>query len=223
MMLFEELHLFSDPVARGGPEQMAVDEVLLETVEKPVLRVYRWEAAAVSFGYSQSLSAARRAHAGWPCVRRWTGGGIVKHGVDWTFSLVVPMGEPLAKMRPAESYRRIHEVLTGQFKAFASDARLTRDEECVRGDVCFASPTQHDVMAGDGTKICGGAQRRTRRGLLHQGSVQNIKLPEEFVGRVAEAFSERVRDFSMQFKLKERVDELVAEKYGAAGWNGKTP
>jgi lipoate-protein ligase A len=78
-------------------------------------------------------------------------------------------------------------------------------------------------MAGDGTKICGGAQRRTRRGLLHQGSVQNIKLPEEFVGRVAEAFSERVRDFSMQFKLKERVDELVAEKYGAAGWNGKTP
>src|SRR2546423_1117404 len=39
-------------------------------------------------------------------------------------------------------------------------------------DNCFANPVRADVLL-DGRKIAGAAQRRTTRGLLHQGSIQN--------------------------------------------------
>jgi lipoate-protein ligase A len=35
---------------------------------------------------------------------------------------------------------------------------------------CMARPTQYDVVSG-GLKIAGSAQRKTRRGYLHQGTI----------------------------------------------------
>ena len=42
---------------------------------------------------------------------------------------------------------------------------------------CYAKPTKYDVMLG-GRKIAGAAQRRTKAGLLHQGSI-GIALPKK--------------------------------------------
>src|SRR4051812_47542188 len=111
MPLFDSLLLFPDDTPRGGADQMALDEALLETARLPMLRVYCWGVPAVSFGYSQSLSEVERTWPGLPLVRRWTGGGMVEHGRDWTFALIVPAGELFAAVRPAESYRRIHSVV----------------------------------------------------------------------------------------------------------------
>ena len=80
MTFFESLAVFSDTIPRCAAAQMALDEALLENTSGPVLRTYQWDAPAVSFGYSQSLSAVAAAHPDRPLVRRWTGGGIVEHG-----------------------------------------------------------------------------------------------------------------------------------------------
>jgi len=49
-------------------------------------------------------------------------------------------------------------------------------ETAVLGDNdCFANPVPADVMM-DGRKIAGAAQRRARRGLLQQGSIQGITM-----------------------------------------------
>ncbi len=220
MPLFQTLHFFDDDTARGGPEQMALDEALLERLTAPVLRIYRWTGPAVSFGYSQPLAAVRKSHPSVPLIRRWTGGGIVEHGTDLTFSLMVPCGEPLAKLRPAETYRLIHEAVAG---LMAGGARLIREGESAPGDACFTAPAVHDVTADDGRKLCGGAQRRTRRGFLHQGSIQNIRLPEDFSQRLAHSLAEETVGFDSGPGLLLRTGELAATKYDTRAWAEKIP
>jgi lipoate-protein ligase A len=213
--LFPTLHFFRDETARGGPEQMALDEALLESAEVPVLRIYRWDGPAVSFGYSQSLAAVRKIHPVISVVRRWTGGGIVEHGSDLTFSLVVPGHEPLAKLRPVETYRLIHETLAGML-----GARLVRADETTTGAACFTAPALHDVASADGRKLCGGAQRRTRRGFLHQGSLLGSVPPSVHLAAV---FADRVENRPESARLEARAQELRAEKYANPAWQSRIP
>lgn len=214
--LFLTLHFFRDETARGGPEQMALDEALLESAEGPVLRIYRWDGPAVSFGYSQSLAEVGKIHPSTPAVRRWTGGGMVEHGRDLTFSLVVPGHEPLAKLRPVETYRLIHESLAG----LLSGVRLVGAGETTTGAACFTAPALHDVASADGRKLCGGAQRRTRRGFLHQGSLLGSAPPTVHLAAV---FAERVENRPESARLEARTQELCAEKYANPAWQARIP
>jgi len=218
MPLFDVIDLFLDETGRGGPEQMALDEALLEGAERPLLRPYRWAGQAVSFGYSQSITQVRKRFPSLPCVRRWTGGGIVEHERDWTFALIVPSSEPLAKARPEEAYRSIHSHVMTALNELGCPARLAGPGECAEGMVCFSSPTSHDVIGLDRRKLCGGAQRRTRRGFLHQGSIQNLLPPEDFAIQLLKLMAVETLRFSPEPATLTRAQELVAEKYGTIAW-----
>lgn len=220
MPLFDLLLLYPDGTPRGGPDQMALDEALLEGAGQPVLRVYTWDGPAVSFGYSQPLGEVRRRFPEVPLVRRWTGGGMVEHGRDWTFSLVIPAGQPLAAVRPAESYRQIHAAVA---RALGGAVRLQAEEghRAAAPGTCFVEPVRDDVLAVDGRKICGGAQRRTRRGILHQGSVQDCAWPEDFAERLAGELAGRVERLAADVALEARMRELAEGKYGTGEWMGR--
>jgi lipoate-protein ligase A len=220
MPLFDVLLLFADATPRGGADQMALDEALLEAVSVPVLRVYTWDGPAVSFGYAQSLAEVKAAFPGVPLVRRWTGGGMVEHGRDWTFALVVPAGEPFACVRPAESYRRIHAAVA---EVLGGLAFLKSGSPAPPGGACFQRPVSDDVMETGGGKICGGAQRRTRRGFLHQGSLQRRTWPPDLAERLTVALAERVEPFEGNEAVFARMTELSGAKYGTPGWLGKIP
>ena len=47
----------------------------------------------------------------------------------------------------------------------------------------MAKPTRYDVVF-DGKKIGGAAQRRTKRGFLHQGTIALAILPDEYLERI---------------------------------------
>src|SRR5215212_7790516 len=86
---------------RDGPQSaavnMATDEVLLESaaeIGKPVLRFYCWNEPAATFGYSQRFADVSKLTHLRPLVRRPTGGGLVPHDADWTYSLVFPPNTP---------------------------------------------------------------------------------------------------------------------------------
>ncbi len=168
---FDELLLWLDPVARPGPEAMAVDEWLLESTSTPVLRVYGWLGAWASIGYFGNLTEARAAIPGVSWVRRWTGGGVVDHRADWTYTVVAPGGTSLARLRGAESYRRMHQALATALAAEGLAARLSAGDAQTGAALCFDNPVGHDVLGADGKKLAGAGQRRSRHGLLHQGSV----------------------------------------------------
>jgi lipoyl(octanoyl) transferase len=221
MPLFDVIDLFLDQTGRDGPGQMALDEALLECAERPLLRVYCWSAQAVSFGYSQSLAAVTERFPSLPSVRRWTGGGTVEHGGDWTFSLIVPFAEPLAKASAKDTYRSIHGHVVTALNELGCSARLAGSDEHSQGMVCFASPVAHDVIGLDQQKLCGGAQRRTRKGLLHQGSIQNVRLPADFAFRLLSLMAARTLRFFPCNAALVRTEELRAEKYVTSAWLGR--
>jgi lipoyl(octanoyl) transferase len=221
MPLFKLIDLFVDQIARSGPEQMALDEALLERAERPLLRPYRWTEETVSFGYSQSLSQVLGRVSALPCVRRWTGGGIVVHQRDWTFALIVPSDDPLASVRPEVAYGLIHAEVLSALTMLGCDARLVDSADRSHQMVCFAAPVLHDIIGPDGRKLCGGAQRRTRRGILHQGSIQNLRLPEDFADRLVDAMADQTGAISVDSATLARAHELVALKYGTSTWLGR--
>ena len=223
MALFPELHLFLDPLPRPAAGQMAIDQALLETSLAPVLRIYLWAEPSVSFGYSQSLAEVKKTAPALPLVRRWTGGGIVEHTGDWTFALVCPVSAAAAKMPPDETYSLIHSAMVEALQHEGLAARLVRSGESSPGLSCFTAPAVHDVFNAAGEKICGGAQRRTRHGFLHQGSLQKVPLGPHFAQHFATALSPSVTSFALSPALEERAGELATNRYATRTWLEKIP
>lgn len=174
----DRMLVWIDPVARPGPEAMAVDEWLAVTSRVPVLRVYRWAGEWGSIGYFGKLADARSSLPDLSWVRRWTGGGTVDHRNDWTYTIFAPAGSSLYTMKGAESYRVIHAALAGILSAEGHQVRLASRLESSGDSLCFLNPVDHDIVDSHGRKLAGAGQRRTKLGLLHQGSVALACGPE---------------------------------------------
>ena len=207
---------------------MALDEALLEqasAIGGPILRLYGWVEPAATFGYSQRY----RDVAEWtplrPLIRRPTGGGLVPHDADWTYSLVFPPEHPWYSLRAEESYRRVHDWITASFRALQVQAELS--ECCDKPLVgrCFVGAEKFDVLAG-GKKIAGAAQKRNKLGLLVQGSIQPPgKTYDRGVWEKAlldigsREHALEWRELKPSEKLLERAAELDREKYATAEYN----
>ena len=161
---------WKDPLVRSGPENMAVDSWLLERGE-PVLRVYGWKGDWCSMGYFGSADEARSVVPGPSLVRRATGGGFVDHRDDLTYTIVVPRTSRLAGLKGSGSYRVVHEALAEVLKEAGMEVGIVKEDALVRSPVCFEKPVAWDILDEAGRKVAGAGQRRTRSGLLHQGSV----------------------------------------------------
>ncbi len=224
MQVFGKLLLWVDPVRRPGPEAMAVDEWLLETASTPVLRVYRWAGDWGSIGYFGKVAEAAVALPGLDLVRRWTGGGIVDHREDWTYTVVAPQGEPLAGWRGAESYRRIHELLAETLATEGIAALSCASEEETGAALCFENPVSHDLLGADGSKLAGAGQRRSRQGLLHQGSVA-AGCGDEARSRVrAEDFASRLSKAWELFQIQPDLSDLnrrIDARYALREWTNR--
>ena len=162
----------------SGVQNMATDWWLFETADKPSFRHYKWTSSETSFGYGQdwkwveevtSLSVSE-------LIRRPTGGGIVRHGQDWTYCLVLPREHKSFKIPPLDLYKAVHGCV-GQ--ALAKDGFKTKLQPCpekkgkiIPGD-CFLEPVGWDLMNDQSTKkIAGAAIKRSRTGLLLQGTIE---------------------------------------------------
>jgi lipoyl(octanoyl) transferase len=153
---------------------MALDEALLEAsarLSKPVLRFYGWNAPTATFGYFQKYSEVERATLLRPLIRRPTGGGIVPHDADWTYSFVVPPNHEWYSLKAIESYRRVHEWIQNAFTKLKIETELAPSCKKSLPGQCFAGHEKFDLL-WRGKKIAGAAQRRNKFGLLIQGSVQ---------------------------------------------------
>jgi hypothetical protein len=162
---------------------MALDQALLDhapRLGRPVLRFYSWTEPAATFGYFQKIAEVEKATVLRPLVRRPTGGGLVPHDADWTYGVVFPPTHEWYQLRAEESYARVHQWIQA---AFASLGTPTELAPCCRKELpgqCFAGHEKFDLL-WLGRKIAGAAQRRTRTGLLIQGSVQpppGLQRPE---------------------------------------------
>jgi lipoate-protein ligase A len=218
--MFKVCEYLDEEHPHGAALNMAIDEVLLGYCRWPMLRVYGWERPAVSFGYFQRFEAlaSELLDSDLDRVRRWTGGGVVSHGEDWTYSLIVPRVFMEEAGRPPEAYEKIHGGMAVVLRDCGIDAEALGADAGAGGMDCFRNAVKSDVVVG-GEKVAGAGQRRTRAGLLHQGSVQGVVLPENFGVRLGGYLAEEVRVVgSLSAEVLAAAEGLAAEKYGTKGW-----
>jgi lipoate-protein ligase A len=146
---------------------------------------------------------------------------MVDHRADWTYTVVAPHGEPLAGCRGAESYRRIHTALAETLVSEGVVARVSGGEGETGAALCFENPVHHDLLGADGRKLAGAGQRRSRSGLLHQGSVAAGCGDREGSGRRGEAFADRISRRWSPFTVQPDSADLarrVAARYARSEW-----
>ncbi len=243
-MTSQQVRLFPYLVAECS-WQMAADEVLLENAVEgeAALRFYAWSEATVSLGYFQS-AAECQAYPGLgdrPLVRRATGGETLVHDREVTYALTLPAGPPWHKR--GESWpRRMHTILAQALATLGVKAHLCQQEARKGRVLCFLHHTPDDLLIGQ-HKVAGSAQRKLRGAVLQHGGIllqQSPHTPElpgisELSGVAVTAellmpaiLAELTRALGWRFIArewtdaeKERIQKLIASRYGTVGWNWK--
>jgi lipoyl(octanoyl) transferase len=202
---------------------MALDEALLLAIAKigkPVLRFYGWTEAAATFGYFQHHADI----AAWtplrPLIRRPTGGGLVPHDADWTYSVIIPPSHAWYELRAVESYLQLHRWVTAALRASNISAELALSARKKIPGQCFAGAEQYDVLV-DGRKIAGAAQRRAREGLLIQGSIQALPTGADRALWQEKMLANPViwAELTLSEEVRLCADELAKSKYSQRAYN----
>lgn len=157
----------------------------------PVLHHYQWERPSGTYGYfvdpyrllDRSAVERHKIDLG----RRSTGGGLVFHITDLAFSVLVPASHEAYSTNTLDNYAFVNRIVIdaiGRFLGRDAPMELLPREptpvDAACRHFCMAKPTKFDVMMG-GRKVGGAAQRRTKAGFLHQGTIALGRMPEDLL------------------------------------------
>lgn len=154
---------------------MAVDEALLSEYREgdlPILRLYGWE-NSLSLGRFSKLhtrvNMEKLRECCIPSIRRMSGGGILVHGGDLSYSLVMPRDTDKGVK---ESYRYLCGFLIRLYRMLGYDPSFACDLEhpLSQSDICLAGHEAYDILI-NGEKMGGNAQRHARGHFLQHGSI----------------------------------------------------
>lgn len=233
------------PIRSNSPEtNMALDMLILESYPQPDVprfRHYGWSQPSWTFGYSQKWSIKHdliidmAAHI----VRRPTGGGLVDHFHDWTYSLVIAPSHDLFAEKAVISYKVVHQALADALQANGCSAMLMQSDNPAKeavnssildtpppSDICFEHPEIFDVIHENGAKIAGAAQKRSRHGLLFQGSINRQAVGDmswdnflaTFTRNLATALGTQEQDVDFPELDPEQVNQL-SDEFKSDSWN----
>lgn len=207
------------PVQRASAvRNMAMDAALLDFAAAsglPAIRFYQWSEPAMTFGYSQRWSAVCQTMASFPgpCLRRLTGGGIVDHRTGHTYAFALPQSISAGRLPAPEIYRAVHQALVETLAAFQITSTLAPCPRACQNrppapaesppppispdtnvaKACFTAPEADDVILPDSArKLAGAAMKRTRDGLLLQGSLLGPEIAAIPPEALANAFTPRL-------------------------------
>jgi len=200
---------------------MALDEALFESFcsqpyAKPIFRIYRWKSPAFSIGVSQKpqdildLDKCRAQNLAY--VRRITGGGIILHDQEITYSLVIPQGFCGSPRAISASFKAICEFLLIFYRKLGLNPSFAVNEP-YNGVVgrssqfCFAGREKYDIVI-KGKKIGGNAQKRSTKAIFQHGSIPldiDRALVEKFTSLEC---TEELRDVAALGELVASLDTV---------------
>jgi len=173
----------------SAEENMRLDTELLSNLDgitHPTLHLYDWKNDSATYGYFVDpftlLNKQGVESRGLNLAKRPTGGGIIFHLWDLAFSVAVPATCKHFSENTLENYSFVNTAVLNAAKEFLGvnedlsiipDDFLPQDTSCKR--FCMAQPTKYDVVL-QGRKIAGAAQRKTKQGFLHQGTI-SLMMP----------------------------------------------
>ncbi len=219
--------------AHSATFNMAADEVLMESQRNfqtiPVLRMYFWSVPSISIGYFQNVQEVARRLGGkgsGGIVRRITGGGLVGHGDDLTFSLILKNNNPFLPTDVKMSYLKVSEALRLGLKDLYPELDYADCKTAPSGRgggerVCFEQLSCYDLLIGK-KKVVGASQRRKDGVILHQSTVFLRDAKEILTEKILKGFRNLWKiDLEPQgFTTKEieRIRKKEKERYGSPEW-----
>lgn len=153
---------------------MAIDEALIHGFKDsslPILRFYNWSLSAISIGYSQRagnvLNIKQCKKEKLPIIRRPTGGGVVFHGTDITYSVILPEN---FNLNIQNMFIWIQKNIQKGLQSLGIDVNLYDIKKGNYSKYCFTAPNISDLMLGN-NKLSGLAGRRIKNKVLCQGYI----------------------------------------------------
>jgi lipoate-protein ligase A len=166
-----------------GTRNMAVDEYLFRLAKSSLntyLRFYTWLRPTASLGCSQEVSRVVNLEEcqkrGVDVVRRMTGGKMVLHHLEVTYSVASSRADIFSATLEG-SYRLISEALVKGLKLMGLQPELssTTAVAYARSNMpCFAYPARNEIEINN-RKIIGSAQKRTGTAFIQHGSIPLAK------------------------------------------------
>lgn len=199
-------------IVDSGPcsaeENMALDTQLLAQLQEKTLHFYRWQGACATHGYftnpSKLLNIRELSKNQIQIAKRPTGGGVIFHLSDFAFSLLIPANDPLFSDNTLENYRRVNNWVLKAISLFLGESiettlleKTPSPEVKAAASFCMANPTIYDVVY-KGMKIGGAAQRKTKKGLLHQGTISLAPPPWDLLSKI-------ILEFDTLFPLMQKT------------------
>lgn len=183
--------------------------------DKPMLTFYEWNGPALTYGYFVDPNQFLVENS-FQMGKRPTGGGILFHSIDCAFSLVIPSSHEKLSLNTLENYQLVNGLIQEALYGLGIKVDVL-EGGCTNLRFCMAKPTVYDLVIG-GKKVVGAAQRRSKEGLLHQGSIA-LRLPgpqEKAALKEATLYDLMCRETCPleldQNKLKRAITEIVKDK-----------
>ncbi len=215
---------------------MALDEKIFFRYLKdgiPVFRVYSWATPSFTYGVSQKnpgqeINLSRCAEGGIHLAKRMTGGGILFHNDEITYSFTCSKEDIGEDDSVFVSYRNICVFLISFYESlglkpcFALEAEGFK-ERFSGHPLCSASREKYDIVI-NGKKIGGNAQKRNRRAIFQHGSIPlslDWGLMRKYVRFLPQEVFSDVTSLSLELKvvpareiLEQKLINAVKDSFG---------
>lgn len=209
-----------DGEPRDAQGNMDEDSRLLESLQPkdhPILNFYNWKNSSITYGYfikpESFLNLSGLEKLGIDLGKRPTGGGIVFHFWDISFSFLLPSSYKSFSFNPLDNYSFVNRIVLKAIDEFLDDE--TKEVELMKiessnddfiKNFCMGHPTKYDLLI-DRQKVVGAAQRRKKNGYLHQGTISLLPPDKSLLEKVLlKDVSENI--FSTSYPLLKRTPHL---------------
>jgi lipoyl(octanoyl) transferase len=187
---------------------MAIDKALTISYEKddlPILRFYTWEDSfTVGLGqdlehYNDLINIYKN-----NCSKRITGGGVLFHGHDISYSLVLSNTE-FGNLSVKQSYEKICQFLLEFYRDIGLNPSFVKDSEFIKlkkNEFCQVGFEAYDIIV-NGNKIGGNAQKRNKKLIFQHGSVPILKTKEDKKMGIS------LEDFDIHLSFEDVQNKLI--------------
>jgi len=212
-------------------EQMACDEVMCETMpEKYILRFFNWKKPGITFGFAQRykniIETLNERQKSFDITRRPTGGGLVIHETDITFSFIFYSPE---EFNPKKTYDIIHSAIFEEYRENGINidiANVSNSNYNINNPImeCFKKPVDMDLLY-NGKKVLGGALRKFSDYMLYQASLQFENARNDFEKHskiitkgLSKKFNIEFKNFELNKDYYSIISKKKEEKYINKTW-----
>ncbi len=193
---------------KSAKENMAIDEALLKNYNQgdyAILRLYTWEDDSITIGISQDfITYPFIKNPNKNAAKRITGGGILFHGHDVSYSIIIP-SEILKGLSIKKSYEKICQFILNFYKNLGLYVCYAKDDENIqlsKSEFCQIGFEAYDILINS-KKIGGNAQRRTKKAIFQHGSIPVFKTNDK------EMFGNSLEDMKIDINFEETIKGLI--------------